>query len=421
MKVTERAVGEKVGRTVVPSLLMNSAERRNKMEARDVKQQRRQQRLQANEVHAVQTENDRRAALEAEGCCYFCTEPGCQRLFLTAHGRRMHAVNCGGGRCSVEELKAAAAASLSPATIQKMLQTAATIRKQCDQPIGPATRQNNEAEREQLSPAPRDATWDLPLGWATHESNPSKNDQYSKESTGLLRRLFEDGVTGARTEAEDAAKIMKAYFDGGVGKDFSHRKSRRQIKAWFGRIAKKHKAGGLPAREKAPATVTASGTVLDPEIVRVHQQLLHAAPIGPATRPEASTQQQPAQQPALQPQPAQQTPAPQPAPQPAHQRTQPRAKSAAPTVPLNNAGESASVVSMSMSEKRKEGKRRRQEEEKKLEAAKDAQKIQAAAARSSRARRRGDEEACNNGPLAACDSSASSGRGKRLCASREAA
>ena len=185
------------------------------------------------------------------------------------------------------------------ATIQKMLQTAATIRKQCDQPIGPATRQNHEAEREQLSPAPRDATWDLPLGWAAHESNPSKNDQYSKESTGLLRRLFEDGVTGARTEAEDAAKIMKAYFDGGVGKDFSHRKSRRQIKAWFGRIAKKHKAGGLPAREKAPATVTASGTVLDPEIVRVHQQLLHAAPIGPATRPEASTQQQPAQQPAL--------------------------------------------------------------------------------------------------------------------------
>ena len=41
------------------------------------------------------------------------------------------------------------------------------------------------------------------------------------------------GKDSNRTEAGEAVKQMWIFFHGGVGYDYCHRKSRRQIKAWF--------------------------------------------------------------------------------------------------------------------------------------------------------------------------------------------
>lgn len=130
------------------------------------------------------------------------------------------------GRDSVAEQKRAAVAEHSTEAWQKMLEAEQPQPQQLTT-SGLTSCEHWPCGCEHQIHCTANTHWDLALGWATHESNPSPNQPYSTESKAFLLDAYNQG---SFIQPAQSALHMKRYFHGGVGRDYSHRKSRKQIK-----------------------------------------------------------------------------------------------------------------------------------------------------------------------------------------------
>ena len=87
-----------------------------------------------------------------------------------------------------------------------------------------------------------DVHFELEKGWATHASNPVRSAPHSADSKAFMLMLFD---ASCHNEASDSYHMMNAHFDGGLGKDYSHRKSVKQIKSFFSTEASNRKKKSL--------------------------------------------------------------------------------------------------------------------------------------------------------------------------------
>jgi chemotaxis protein histidine kinase CheA len=201
-------------------------EREGEAAALTVKRLARQKRKRAEENAAIRAEH---AATK-----FRCDIGGCLFTCLTDTGLRRHVMSCPGRFTRAD--KELAAEALAPAdVVRSMLDLDGTSTVERDWSRGrPSHLYCMLVPGEKVCSC--SVHWELPIGWATHAANPSSHKPHSPESIAFLEKLF---VGNARTESGEAERLMKEYFNGGVGLSYEHRKTRKQCKAWFGSRAKK--------------------------------------------------------------------------------------------------------------------------------------------------------------------------------------
>ena len=172
---------------------------------------------------------------ESESYQFCCEVGGCTFMCLTANGLRNHVVSCYGRSTRMD--KELAAESMAPtAVVRSMMDLEGTAVVDRDWSGG---RQHCWWVRGGYkSGCTCSAHWEFPLGWATHEQNRTHQGNHSTESVAFLEKLFS---ADSRTESGEAESLMKVHFHGGVGRDYQHRKTRKQCKSWFSTRSKKPK------------------------------------------------------------------------------------------------------------------------------------------------------------------------------------
>ena len=193
------------------------------------------------EMDAESAKLAKQADDELAGRCFYCPIGTCKEIFLTERGRRDHQVNCSGGRVSKEEHANEALRCCSAETWQKLMELEAQA------PEEKAVKRN--CSNMQCSKYHKDHNgiripgwcachvhWELVKGWANHETEDRSNERWSVESKRMCVKMFDNEC---RVEAADGCNLMKSYFHGGVGFDYCHRKSVKQLKSFFSREKKR--------------------------------------------------------------------------------------------------------------------------------------------------------------------------------------
>ena len=186
-----------------------------------------------------------KAQLRFEDQCndggYHCDLWGCNYKCLTSNNIRLHMAQCS-GRNTKADKEIEALDSLPPKVRAAWLDVSSAVTAEERADVIPHQCPLFSGEEHRLH-CTSSVHWQLPISWAAHKQNPSVSGSHSVEAATFLEEKFAAGAgTGSdRTEPGEAAKQMRAYFHGGVGRSFEHKKTRSQIKAWFSKRAQKGK------------------------------------------------------------------------------------------------------------------------------------------------------------------------------------